>query len=668
MKFIILFVGLFTSLAGSSESKGIIIDDIFASGFEPRFTVGGDITGLTNLGETVNISLNGVLQTTETQDGSFVSNDTVEAGQAYLVSIDNPNCTVTNESGIMPYANVTDVVIDCPPDFVTVYDVKQGIATGDVALQNMMVTACGGIGYYVQTVDGDPDFAGTDFSGVFVFDTSVDCNLLQEGDRVDINPATVNIFFDEIQLQNATYAIQSSGHTLPDPVVAPAAALNPKGVSPLNGVLVEVQNVTVSNPDIGNGSFEVDMTLPIDDRFYTPVPAVTQNEPLDFVRGPLAYTFGNNAIEPRDANDIGRQAKLVINEIDYDQTGPDTEEFIEIYNAGAGTADLTDVALILVNGSDDQAYATESLASVGTLSPGEYLVLVDDTFDTNTLPIDTPFIVLSTSVQNGPPDGVVLANTLTEEIWDALSYEGSITAADIGFINPVNLVEGTAASAVDTGDGSLSRIPNGQDTDDADTDWSFTAVITPGAANMNDAPPIELVINEVDYDQPGSDTTEFVEIYNPSLVSVDLSQVDVVMINGNNSTEYNRFTLSGTLNPGEFAVLGSPGLTIPAGVIYIDAGITNLLQNGSPDGVALIDNINTALIDSLSYEGAINAANITGFANPVDLVEGTVTTATDTGDGSIIRLPDGSDTGDDDTDYIFTTTVTPGEPNILSTP
>ena len=92
---------------------------------------------------------------------------------------------------------------------------------------------------------------------------------------------------------------------------------------------------------------------------------------------------------------------------------------------------------------------------------------------------------------------------------------------------------------------------------------------------------------------------------------------------------------------------------------------SNNIQNGSPDAVALVNNSNNTLIDALSYEGAITAANITGFVNPVNLVAGTATSATDTGDGSIIRNPDGQDTGDDSVDFVESANPTPGEANIL---
>ena len=51
-----------------------------------------------------------------------------------------------------------------------------------------------------------------------------------------------------------------------------------------------------------------------------------------------------------------------------------------------------------------------------------------------------------------------------------------------------NLVEGTVlpATVVDsnTAAGSLSRIPDGTDTNNAATDWVFTTTLTRGAANI----------------------------------------------------------------------------------------------------------------------------------------------------------------------------------------
>jgi hypothetical protein len=92
------------------------------------------------------------------------------------------------------------------------------------------------------------------------------------------------------------------------------------------------------------------------------------------------------------------------------------------------------------------------------------------------------------NIQDGAPDGVALVDTSTETLVDALSYEGSITQAQItNFAGPVSLVEGTAL-ATGTADsnttvGSLDREPNGSDSDDSQNDWHFDTTPTPGTDN-----------------------------------------------------------------------------------------------------------------------------------------------------------------------------------------
>jgi hypothetical protein len=158
------------------------------------------------------------------------------------------------------------------------------------------------------------------------------------------------------------------------------------------------------------------------------------------------------------------QAKLVINEVDYDQVGTDADGFVEIHNAGDAAADLTDVDLVAVNGGDSAEYAREQLT--GTLAAGGYLVVAIE-------------------LQNGAPDGLALLEGTT--LRDALSYEGAITAATIGG-QTYNLVEGTvlptSVEDSNTVAGSLIRNPNGRDTNDAASDWAFTTTITRGAANV----------------------------------------------------------------------------------------------------------------------------------------------------------------------------------------
>jgi hypothetical protein len=164
-------------------------------------------------------------------------------------------------------------------------------------------------------------------------------------------------------------------------------------------------------------------------------------------------------------------AKLVINEVDYDQVGTDTGGFVEIANTGTTVAVLDGIALVLVNGGDSSEYGRKALT--GSLAVGAKLVIDVDP-------------------QNGAPDGLALVDTTEDVLLDALSYEGAIGAATIGTATSsttvFDLVEGTVlpvdVADSNTVDGTLARIPDGSDTGDAATDWSFTTTSTPGAANV----------------------------------------------------------------------------------------------------------------------------------------------------------------------------------------
>ncbi len=158
-------------------------------------------------------------------------------------------------------------------------------------------------------------------------------------------------------------------------------------------------------------------------------------------------------------------ARLVINEVDYDQVGADTGGFVEIANVGAAAAPLEGIALVLVNGGDGTEYGRKALT--GNLAAGAKLVVEVDP-------------------QNGP-DGLAIVDTSQDTLLDALSYEGAISSATIG-TKVFDLVEGVPLP-VDVGDsnivdGTLARSPDGSDADNAATDWSFTTQPTRGAANV----------------------------------------------------------------------------------------------------------------------------------------------------------------------------------------
>lgn len=100
-------------------------------------------------------------------------------------------------------------------------------------------------------------------------------------------------------------------------------------------------------------------------------------------------------------------------------------------------------------------------------------------------------------------------------------------------------------------------------------------------------------INELHYDNVGADTGEFVEVAGPAGAS--LAGWSLVLYNGTNGALYATIALSGTI-PAQQNGFGCRGFAATG------------LQNGSPDGVALVDP-NGVVVEFLSYEGALTATN-----------------------------------------------------------
>lgn len=103
-----------------------------------------------------------------------------------------------------------------------------------------------------------------------------------------------------------------------------------------------------------------------------------------------------------------------------------------------------------------------------------------------------------------------------------------------------------------------------------------------------------IFINELHYDNNGVDSGEFVEIAGPA--GTDLTNWSLVLYNGNGGASYNTKSLSGVV-PAQQGGYGTLAFTYP-----VDG-----IQNGSPDGVALVNG--TTLVQFLCYEGTFAATN-----------------------------------------------------------
>ena len=345
---------------------------------------------------------------------------------------------------------------------------------------------------------------------------------------------------------------------------------------------------------------------------------------------------------------------LVVNEIDYDQASTDTAEFLEIKNVSGAPLALDGYAVRLVNGTGGGAavYQTIALPSA-TLAAGDYFVICANTATVDDCDLDAS--PDSNLIQNGNPDAVAV--TLGETIVDTISY-GGVTGAPY--------TEGAGSTTDDSTqtDLGISRFPDGSDTDQNEIDVGRRC-ITPGAANASASTgcePVEpgaLVVNEIDYDQPGTDGAEFLEIKNAGDVAVDLDPYAIQLVNGTGSlaSVYQTIDLPATTLAGDGYFVTCANTATVTGCDLDVAPDTNLIQNGAPDAVAIT--LGGTVVDTVSYEGNTGAPYTEGTGIGLEDDPAVVHLG-------ISRLPDGTDTGQNDVD-LSARCITPGLTNSSAT-
>ncbi|GAB3818179.1 hypothetical protein GCM10028895_15120 [Pontibacter rugosus] len=283
--------------------------------------------------------------------------------------------------------------------------------------------------------------------------------------------------------------------------------------------------------------------------------------------------------------------QIFINEIHYDNESTDVNEAIEIL--GPSGTDLSGWSVVLYNGNDGSPYDTRSLSG---LIPGDSLY---------------GFVVVtypSNGIQNGAPDGVALVNA-SNEVVQFLSYEGAFTATAGPASGLTSQDIGVSESGSTPANFSLQLAGTDAGNGYADFTWQAEAANTFGAVNAgqillsgggNPTPDPEpqpepsstiVFINELHYDNAGADTDEGVEV--AGLAGTNLEGWQLIGYNGSNGSSYTTVNLTGSL-PNQQAGFGT--------LFFPIAG----LQNGSPDGIALI-NPAGEVVQFLSYEGVFAA-------------------------------------------------------------
>ena len=485
----------------------------------------------------------------------------------------DPNAAQVDADG----DHIGDACDLCPNDYgpdgscpVLVYDIKQETVPlgSPVVLENMLVTAVGDSGYFLQLDDGQPGYTGPDWSGIYVYTGSG--AKPNRGDRITAEGSATE-FFDQIQLDVGSYTVQSSGNPDPNPVIVTPAEVATGGSRAweLEGVVVAVNNVTVTEvqPSAGPGDadptdeYVLDNELRVNDLLYLTSPFPTVGESFGYIGGVLRFANGDSKLEPRD---------------DYD-----------VLSGDASLATLSPVSVSIEEGVTD-----DTLLTVGLSRPAGAATTIDlDCTPANrvscpstvTIGVGEQFAgVELTGVNANTTPGQVEATldgvSLTA---DVLVYDNGTTREVAGF-EPTTLdvsTNGTASAMVvltvpaETGGTSVDlsvnnglvsvpasvTVPAGQLSASFDVDAGATAGDATVTADLGSSSvDLDVTVNDgwsgtglvfSQYLEPTTGNNKYVEITNIDSSSIDLSNCNVRKYT-NGATSGTSIALSGTLAPG----------------------------------------------------------------------------------------------------------------------
>lgn len=336
---------------------------------------------------------------------------------------------------------------------------------------------------------------------------------------------------------------------------------------------------------------------------------------------------------------------VFVNEIHYDNTGTDAGEAIEI--AGPAGTDLTGWSIVLYNGANGLAYSTTPL-------PGP---IPDEGNGFGTVAVSYP----ANGVQNGSPDGIALVDNAST-VRQFVSYEGSFMAAD----GPAAGMTSTDISVSESSSTPLGVSLQLAGTGNMYEDFGWLSEVPQTFGTINTGQTFlssfaSLVINEIDYDQSGTDAAEFIELYNRGTTVVDLSAYVLELVNGTGggASLYNSISLPAfSLGVGGYFVVCANASTV-INCNLDSSPDTNFIQNGSPDAIGLRMMSTGLLVDAVSYEGNSGAPYTEGSGSGL------------TDDPSIdfygiSRFPNGVDTNMNNVDFSGRC-ITPGFANSSST-
>lgn len=558
----------------------------------------------------------------------------------------------------------------CP---ATIYDVKKKtIAAGEsVAITNKLVTARATVGYFLQVKVGDPDFAGADYSGVYVYDPA---NTVKLGDRVSLSTAKIQDFNGQLQLVSPTATVVTSAAEVgPDPVVVTPAEVATGGAraAALEGVVVKVANATVSDiaPAAGTGDtpptneFVVDGALRVNDLFYliAPFPKLSQN--FASITGVLEWRNANSKLEPRTAADYVYGVPVLVGFapslgfIDVGQVAsatiptpltvtlsnaPTTDTFVTVTSADPTSLTVVGGGVTIPAGATSAPVMLDGLVQAASVKLTA--TLATTTLEANVRVIgaaELPKLAsLTPATSNITPGGKV---TFTVTLDMPAPAGGTVVTlgaapATAGTIPATVTVPANALSVTfEFVDGSTAPTSTISATLGADTKSATVNVVTSAC---------HVVINEIaTAPSPG----EFVELYNSCSAPVDLTGWKLTYRSAGGTTDGTYFSAT--------------SLSIPANgfVLLIGSASTFTGTNEGKMTSGVSDNASLSLKDAAGV-----AVDVCGFGTITNgLFEGAAAPGAASG-SSIARSTDGLDSNNNASDFKVTKTPTPHAANVIT--
>ena len=558
-------------------------------------------------------------------DPDDLDNDGTPNSQDNCVNLSNEDQLDGDQDG---KGDVCDKCPDYPNPgnqgcLASIYDVASGKIEENetVFVENLVVTAVGGNGFYVQLNPAAPNFEGKEFSGIWVYNGGADTQPAV-GTQMSMD-ASYQLYFGEPELTNPVISVTGEGIDIEPELVTPADVATSGALSAAyTGVLIVVKDVVVDSitPDPAGQStptneFSLVGGLLVDDYFYKVAPFPKEGDTITSITGVLKYSWNNTKLIPRSVDDVTLGPPAL------DSVSP------EMAFITAGVIGLSNPPLeVALNQEVDASTFVEvvsgnpgALTVEGggvTIAPGEKTALVSfNAIEASDEPIVVTAIYdgaeISASVTVLAEDAIPELVSITPS--SSSATPGGVITFTVAFSTPTPAggleLTWTAVSSGDGEDGS-NEPPETTGTVTADGnvfETSFTVVMPEnptdvvvsvqlGDSSLETTVTVTtlinagLIIGEVYYDEPGDDNgKEWVKLYNASGDTIDLSGYSLAW--GGTSWSYGVLALEGTIDPWSCYVIGGPSATADNGnpVFDLPVNIEPDIQNGgsTADGVAL---------------------------------------------------------------------------------